>query len=316
MLWPLKSLPALLAFSAPFAVVALVTGVTGCGRSERESFDDESSGGGSSSGGSSSSGGFGTQPDAGGCSEAAKLVYVVSAENELYSFQPQTLAFTKVGRLNCPTIESPNSMAVDRAGYAWGNFTGGSLFKVSTKDATCTATPFQTGQAGFRRFGMAFSTEAAGGTSETLYVVGISDDLTTGKGLAKIDLNTFELTTLGDFSGTSRGQGAELTGTDDAKLFGFFTTSPASLAEIDKASGATSNVKNLDGVETGEAWAFSFWGGDFWFYTSPAQGAPTSVTRLAASGDGSLQVVKQDFGNFGIFASGSTYQRWATPIAG
>jgi hypothetical protein len=295
-------------FSVSLAVTAF--GVTGCGGSDRATFDEGASDGGSSSGSASSSGGFGTQTDAGasssvagqdGCSEAAKLVYVVSAENDLYSFQPQALAFAKIGRLSCPTSESPNSMAVDRAGNAWVNFSEGSLFKVSTKDASCTATPFQKGQSGFKRFGMAFASDAAGGTSETLYVVGISD-LTTGKGLAKIDLTTFKLTTVGDFSGSLKGQGAELTGTGDAKLYGFFTTLPASLAEIDKASGATSGVKKLDGVTTGDAWAFSFWGGDFWFYT--ALGGPSRVTRLAASGDGSLKVVKPDVGGFRIVGAG------------
>src|SRR4051812_27983568 len=37
-----------------------------------------------------------------GCSEAAKLVYVLSQERSLYSFFPPTLAFTKIGTLACP----------------------------------------------------------------------------------------------------------------------------------------------------------------------------------------------------------------------
>ncbi len=230
------------------------------------------------------------------CSEAAKLVYVVSAEYDLYSFYPSDSVFKKIGRLACPDpgpdvsiptqVATPNSMAVDRSGTAWVNYSSGKLYKVSTTDASCKATSFQPGQDGVYKFGMAFSTNGGVGTKEeTLYVVGIKDGLfdVSGHGLATVDLTTMKLTAIGDFSGSLGGKGAELTGTGDGKLWGFFTTSPASLAAIAKPSGQTSNVQPLSGVETGSAWAFSFWGGDFWFYT--AQGtSPSSVTRLRSTG--------------------------------
>ncbi|AKU94775.1 hypothetical protein AKJ09_01439 [Labilithrix luteola] len=253
-------------------------------------------GGGTLGNGTTGDGGAGSQ---GNCSDAAKLVYVVSAENVLYSFAPDKLAFKEIGELDCPSSgATPNSMAVDRSGTAWVNFSDGSLFKVSTKDASCKPTDFQPGQHGFGRFGMAFASNSAGSEDETLYVAGI-EGLGEGQGLAKIDLATFELTPLGNYSGDLRGMGAELTGTGEGKLFGFFTTFPnATLASIDKAKGATSNGVDLEGVFTGQAWAFSFWGGDFWFYTSPGD-VPSTVTRLAASGDNSIEVVKEDVGNVG-----------------
>src|SRR4051812_17333046 len=37
------------------------------------------------------------------CSDADKLVYVVSDENKLYSFAPNLLKFTEIGTINCPT---------------------------------------------------------------------------------------------------------------------------------------------------------------------------------------------------------------------
>ena len=46
----------------------------------------------------------------------------------------------------------------------------------------------------------------------------------------------------------------------------------------------TSEVRVLDGVDTGAAYAFSFWGGDFWFYTSKDEG-PSTVTRLRTADD-------------------------------
>jgi hypothetical protein len=200
-------------------------------------------------------------------------------------------------------------MAIDRSGTAYVNYSDGSLFKVSTRDASCQSTPFVKGQSkDFLRFGMAFATNGANTTDETLYIAGIEDTTpgspsSGGKGLGTIDVTTFKLTMLGDFSGTLRGQGAELTGTGDGRLFGFFTTNPATLAEIDKAAGATSADKSLTGVQTGSAWAFSFWGGDFWFYTSSGI-SPSKVTRLAASGNGELNVVKPDVGSFRIVGAG------------
>ena len=247
-----------------------------------------------------------------GCSDAAKLVYVVSDSNELFSFAPDKLAFAKIGTLNCDAgAASPNSMAVDRSGTAWVNYSDGGLFKVSTADASCTATTYEKGQGGLQRFGMAFATNSATSTDETLYVVGI-EGTNGGKGLAKIDLTTMKLTMIGDFSGNLAGQGAELTGTGDGRLFGFFTTQPdATLAEIAKADGSTTNPSDLSGVSTGTAWAFSFWGGDFWFYTS--SGAPSTVTRKQTSTDGALSTAKADVGGFRIVGAGVSTCAPTTP---
>ena len=112
------------------------------------------------------------------------------------------------------------------------------------------------------------------------------------------------LTRIGDFSGTLAGKGAELTGTGDGRLYGFFTTNPnATLAQIDPATGATSNNVNLSGVNTGLAWAFSFWGGDFWFYTSNGVSAST-VTRLEPASNNKISNAKRDVGGFKIVGAG------------
>ena len=260
------------------------------------------------------SGGDASTGTSGGCSDEAKLVYVVSAENDLYSFKPDALAFTKIGKLGCSAgAASPNSMAVDRQGTAWVNYSDGSLFKVSTKDASCTSTSFAPGQSDFEKFGMAFSSNAAGSSEETLFVAGLADPLFGGaSGLAKIDLTSMKLTPIGDYSGALRGQGAELTGTGDAKLYGFYTTSPATLAEIEKASGATSGNKSLTGVSTGDAWAFSFWGGDFWFYTANNL-QESSVTRYKKATDGSISVVMPKVGGFRIVGAGVSTCAPTTP---
>jgi hypothetical protein len=308
---------------APFvSAIALAAFFGGCGPQDGiSSFSDPTNNGLRHDAGTDSSVNFtagnGAGEDSGvtandiSCSEAAMLVYVVSDENDLYSFAPATLAFTKIGTLACPSDSSPNSMAVDRSGTAWVNYGDGSIFEVSTKDATCAATNFAAGQFGFTQFGMGFSANEAGSPGETLFVCGES-----GLGLATVDTNTWLLSPLGDFYGSLQGSTAELTGTGDARLYGFFTTNPASLAEITKASSDTPDVQMLPGVETGTDWAFSFWGGDFWFYTADETANPNAgskVTQLHASTDNSIEVVVQDTG-FRIVGAGVSTCAPTSPV--
>jgi hypothetical protein len=254
--------------------------------------------GGSSSGsllggssGGASSGGVG-----GGCSGAAQLVYVLSEENDIYSFDPPAKTFTKIGTLNCtaPGMQ-PNSMAVSRDAVAWVNYAApdnstGAVFQVSTSNAACQASSIPL-EAGWTRIGMGFSTDSDAGTSETLFIAGVSatqglPSATPSRGLGSLGTTTQVVTPIGPFSGTLQGEDAELTGTGDGRLYGFFTTTPVQIAEIDKSTGATSNVVSLPTVEVPEAWAFSFWGGDFYLYTYPGEataGRTTNVTHFSPS---------------------------------
>ena len=239
-----------------------------------------------------------------GCSDATKLVYVVGKNGGLYRFNPPTLEFTLINAIICPTGGAvPFSMAVDRSGSAWVLFSDGSVWKVSTTDASCSATNYAADQANFNLFGMGFSTNSADSTAESLYV----DDLD-GKGLGTIDLRTLLLTPTAAFGAPLQGKNGELTGTGDGRLFGFFTTLPASVAEIDKPTGAIISNVPLQEVSTGSDWAFSFWGGDFYLYTAhPSDGLPqndssSDVTRYRPS-DKSVTVLKQNVG-FRIVGAG------------
>lgn len=231
-----------------------------------------------------------------GCTDDAKLVYVLSQENDLYSFAPLAKVFKRIGTLGCKANgATPNSMAIDRNAVAWVNYaagdqltgqdTAGAIFKVSTKDASCTSTNIRLQKPWFR-LGMGFSTEKVAGAAETLFVTATGDPLTGGSaGLGRIDLSAQTLIPIGGFGGSLSGQNAELTGTGDARLFGFFTTKPVQIAEIDKASAAILSTKSIAGVETPAAWAFSFWGGDFYLYTAPDEmlnpGRTSNVTHYS-----------------------------------
>jgi hypothetical protein len=230
-----------------------------------------------------------------GCTDAARLVYVLDEGGELASFDPARLAFTRIGALDCGVgyAEYPSSMAVDRAGNAWVNYSDGSLWEVSTKDATCKPTPFEPGQLNITLFGMGFATKGAGTTDETLYVCDLG-----GEGLGRLDLSTFQIALLGGFGAGLQGYGCELTGTGDGRLFGFFTTAPASLAELGTAPVAATGNVSLAGVTTGDAWAFSFWGGDFYLYSAvPYEPShPYSDVWRYRPSDGSIAEIMSNVG--------------------
>jgi hypothetical protein len=276
-----------------------------CGSSKASDDGTSSSSSSGTIGGGTDAGGITTQ-NTGGCAAAAELVYVVSDTSDLYSFAPGTQTFKKVGTLNCPTdpTNQPNSMAIDRSGTAYINYKDGSLFKASTTDASCQATTFVPSQAGFKKFGMAFSTDGATSTSETLYISGLNDQSSdVGQGFGKVDLANYRITMLGDYTAPLSGRGAELTGTGDGKLYGFFATQPdATLAEIDETKGDTSGSKDLQGVATQESWAFSFYAGAFFFYTAAAS-KPSSLSQYAPGTGGGVQTLQADVG-FRIVGAG------------
>jgi hypothetical protein len=242
--------------------------------------------------------GTGTGGSVPGCTVAAELVYVLSTNNQLFSFNPGQKEFSLIGTLGCsppdPTAQ-PNSMAVDRTATAWVNYvstdpisgtdSAGWVYQVSTKDASCASTPaitMPTPQ--WYRLGMGFSTDAANGSTETFFVAGTgTDQMSNSPGLGKLATQNGALTllTLGQFSGdaTLVGQSAELTGTGAAELFGFFTTTPVRVAQIAKNAAILSDMP-VSGVPTPLAWAFSFWGGSFYLYTSADGTTNSTVTKF------------------------------------
>ncbi len=102
-------------------------------------------------------------------------------------------------------------------------------------------------------------------------------------GLGSIDLSTGTLHAIAQFTGDSNltGQSAELTGTGDARLFGFFTTDPVRVAEISKTAVKISDMA-VQSVPVPNAWAFSFWGGSFYLYTSDGT-TNSTVTKVDPS---------------------------------
>ncbi len=211
------------------------------------------------------------------CPDASDTyIYVVTAENELFSFYPPDLRFTLVGNLACPVAASatPFSMAVDRKGVAYVLFTNGQLFRVSTLTAACIGTPYTPNQQGFQTFGMGFASDT-NGAAETLYIADNDFDGNL-RGLGRIDTNTFGVSFIGPFNPPIRR--SELTGTGDGRLYAFSPiTGGSRLSEIEKTTGKVLGQNVINAGATNDAFAFAFWGGDFWIFTSG--GGASDVTR-------------------------------------
>ncbi len=239
--------------------------------------------------------GPGTSP---GCTTEAQFVYVVTADNSLYRFDPSALSFTLVGVLNCPDplLGTPFSMSVDRTGTAWIVFTDGTLYKASTTTAACTATSFVPGQHGFTTFGMGFSANSAGSQQDTLFVTDspFTAGVSTTKGLARLDTQALTLTPIGMYDKLDAR--AEMTGTGDGRLFGAFEGTPYVVAEIDKTNAKILSQAPQTSVSYSpgtSSLAFAFWGGDFWLFVGP--GTFTDVFQYKPTTQVTTKVATEQF---------------------
>jgi hypothetical protein len=217
-------------------------------------------------------------PDAG-----ATLIYTITQQGDLYSFYPPTLAFTFIGSISCATSSNqPFSMAVDRTGIGYSVFQDGTLHLIDMANAACKDTPFVPGQDGFLTFGMGFVANT-GDAGETLYVAEgnvMALPRPNSLGLATIDTRTLALTFVANFNPPN--PGPELTGTGAGQLYGFFTNDVGSgshIIQIDPATGKQLQDFPLAAGMPNDGYAFGYWGGVFWVFTTP-DGVNTNVTRF------------------------------------
>ncbi|MFY0532579.1 hypothetical protein [Nannocystis pusilla] len=76
-------------------------------------------------------------------------VFVLSITAELWKFFPMDNSFVKLGPLSCDLPPTTFSMAVDRLGYAWVQYSGGQLRTIDvTNVANCTDPGYVVGQQG------------------------------------------------------------------------------------------------------------------------------------------------------------------------
>jgi hypothetical protein len=224
-------------------------------------------------------------PDAFCADGGGTTVYVVSAEDDLYAFHPLDLSFRRIGTLKCPADGgTPHSMAVSRSGVAYVEYGNGPLFRVSTRTAACLPTSFAANQLGFQSFGMGFAADEDAAT-ESLYVVdpygGFSiDDASRPSRLGVIDVNTFVLREVGPLDPSiTRG---ELSGTPDGRLFLYDphrSNEPGGTLSLINTATAALVSQDVIPTSIARAYAFAFWGGEFWLFTSESGQGDSVVSR-------------------------------------
>jgi DNA-binding beta-propeller fold protein YncE len=211
------------------------------------------------------------------CTETSDLIYAIDrSDGVLYLFDPTTLSFNGLGRLECggSFSGSPASMSVSRAGTAYVRYGDNTVYEVDLQTMACTETSYRDG---FGSFGMGYATDHADTWRDDLYVANSGE-------LAMLNTGDWSLQAIGRLPSQS-----ELTGNADGELWAFLPLEvPARIAQIDK-----SDASLIDGIRLPtfphafdiDTFAFATWGGDFWlFVRTYGMGQSTDVYQVTPDG--------------------------------
>ena len=206
-------------------------------------------------------------------------IFVLAQNSSIWKYFPETNDLIQLGTPQCDLPPATFSMAVDRLGFAWVQFSGGELRKVAVSDlAMCTDPGYAPNQQGINNFGMAFVSNSAFDKCDRIFGAqynGISEGPMVAD-FFSIDPMNQALMKLGkaDFGS------AEVTGTGDGRAFLFAPGVLSKLVEVDKTSGKTLSSIPLPGVVAGGGWAFAFFAGDFYFFTDGQNDSKSEVTHI------------------------------------
>lgn len=209
-----------------------------------------------------------------------ELIYTIDQHNKMLSqFTPATRSFLDLGALTCPAQAgaTPFSMSVDRAGNAWVLYTSGELFTVPiTAVWSCTKSAWASPN-GLKVFGMGFSTDTAGGSTEKLYIGGGASQTASSFTIAAVDTTTMTATVLG-----TQPVLPEMTGTGGAELWGFMPNgSGAKVVKFDKTTAQVSKLYDEPTLASdGAGYAFAHWGGSFWVFLQKMTETHTTVYEV------------------------------------
>jgi len=234
-------------------------------------------------------------PDEDDCTDTSDLVYVIARDDgSLYTFDPAALGFTRLGRVDCGTSQTPASMAVSRDGVAYVRYGDNSLYAVDLATLGCSRTAYSDRTTRFGDFGMGYATDSAETWRDRLYIASADT-------LAVLDTASYALTSVGALSSQS-----ELTGNADGELWAFLPLeTPARLVQLDKDDARTLDVLRLTGFPDPsdlDTFAFATWSGSFWLFVRVSgMGESTDVYEVTA--DGTMHKVLEDVG-FDVVGAG------------
>jgi hypothetical protein len=228
------------------------------------------------------------------CPAGTNFIYTIDEDTTLSRFSPTSSQFFDVAKVSCLSIpgDTPNSMAIDRDGNGWVNYSSGALFRLLTATAACSSTTYTPGQGGFNAFGMSFAQDTPGSTSETLFIADTSQGASSS--LGTIDLVHFKLASSIPLIG---GAEPELTGDDQANLWGFFpAATPPKIARIDKQKGTLDRTLTLAALSGNpSAWGVAAYQGDFYVFLQRDSDPSTRVYKVDGT-TGTLTTVLGDTG--------------------
>jgi hypothetical protein len=231
----------------------------------------------------------------GECEAGDMLIHLVTLENELYGYDPESQTLISKGTLGCDSQGfTPYSMGVNRFGVAYVLYEDSQIYRVSTEDASCEATDFVAGFDTFRLFGMGFVRNLELQTDE-LFVTDIQED--SSQGLATIDVETWDLRFVASYPETVGRM--EMTGSSDGRLYGYATdlAEGGRILQIEKTTGALLEETPLPvGADT-TTLAFAFFRGDFYAFTG--SGGSSAVHRYRPSNGELSQIATIDRGIVG-----------------
>lgn len=226
-------------------------------------------------------------PDLGGshtacpCAAGTDLVLLLSAHGELWTFDPTTVAFERLGALDCPVFSSTSfSLALDHLGQAFVEFEAtGDIFTVDLDDLACTDPGYTPPASEPRRFGLGFVADPTESACEIM--LGWSFDgagWSEGPGVGR----------LVRFTGTSLVasvlaeidfNGGELAATGDGRVLAFTGAPQAAIVEIERDTGEVIDRIDLPGVALTDAFGVASWGGDVYLFVA-GDGDSSEVLRL------------------------------------
>ncbi len=213
-------------------------------------------------------------------STAGDSIFLLGLNGALHQFRPATHELETLGVPACEGVEIPDGDdIVHSTGILWAMMASESgyraIYTIDPVTLECTKTDFDEGD--IYATGLVFVSDELGGETESLYM-GVNEgdpfDFNNPMSLGRIDLATMKLDILGTTELVPNGhyQFADLTGTGEAKLFGFFPGDTAVITEFDApAAEIAANHPLSFGV--GSPWAFAQWGGRLWLFYASGNGS-------------------------------------------
>ena len=106
-------------------------------------------------------------------------------------------------------------------------------------------------------------------------------------GLGTINTQSFRLSRIANFNPPIV-QRAELTGTGDGRLFAYWPDEDsgqggAFVAQIDRKTAQVVGANRIDAGRANSAFAFAYWGGDFWIFTSDSPQSTVTQYDLSSN---------------------------------